>query len=111
MREDTQTKIQRIVKQHAAFRTKITSHPALRRVQQTGTIIALEFATPEGTSYFNDLRDKLYYFFLERGILLRPLGNVIYILPPYCMTETQLEEVYLAIEESLQIISTSATPA
>lgn len=109
-REATQTNIQRIVKQHAAFRTKITSHPALRRVQQTGTIIALEFATPEGTSYFNDLRDKLYYFFLERGILLRPLGNVIYILPPYCMTEMQLEEVYLAIEESLKMISTPATP-
>lgn len=110
-RASTQASIQRIVKQHAAFRAKIIAHPALRRVQQTGTIIAMEFATPEGTSYFNNLRDKLYYFFLERGILLRPLGNVIYILPPYCMTEEQLEEVYLAIEECLEMIPTIATTA
>lgn len=109
--ESTQAAIHRIAAQHAAFLGKISKHPTLRRVQQTGTIIALEFATPEGTSYFNNLRDKLYYFFLERGILLRPLGNVIYILPPYCMTKTQLEEVYLAIEDSLQMISTEAIPA
>jgi len=110
-RASTQAAIQRIIEQHTGFLNKIISHPALRRVQQTGTIIALEFATPEGTSYFNDLRDRLYYFFLERGILLRPLGNVIYILPPYCMTEMQLNEVYLAIEESLAMISTAATTA
>ena len=103
--EACQSDIQRIVQQHAAFSEKISGHPALLRVTQTGTILAIEFTTPEATSYFNQLRDKLYYFFLEKNILLRPLGNVIYILPPYCMTNEQLAEVYTAIEESLVMVS------
>ncbi|MHB1179884.1 MAG: aminotransferase class III-fold pyridoxal phosphate-dependent enzyme, partial [Daejeonella sp.] len=70
-------------------------------VRHTGTILALEWKTEEGTSYFNNLRDNLYNFFLEEGIILRPLGNIIYILPPYCITDEQLDYIYLKIEEAL----------
>ncbi|MEL7251649.1 MAG: adenosylmethionine--8-amino-7-oxononanoate transaminase [Bacteroidota bacterium] len=104
--EACQADIQRIVQQHQTFQEKISGHPALVRVEQTGTILAIEFATPSATSYFNQLRDKLYYFFLKRDILLRPLGNVIYILPPYCMTSEELTRVYNAIEDSLVMVST-----
>ncbi|MEL6971447.1 MAG: aminotransferase class III-fold pyridoxal phosphate-dependent enzyme, partial [Bacteroidota bacterium] len=104
--EACQADIQRIVQQHQVFQEKIGGHPALVRVEQTGTILAIEFATPSATSYFNQLRDKLYYFFLKRDILLRPLGNVIYILPPYCMTSEELTRVYNAIEDSLVMVST-----
>ena len=104
--EESKANIRRINEQHASFRERLKGHPALQRVQQTGTILALEFTTPDDTSYFNDLRDKLYYFFLDRKILLRPLGNVIYILPPYCITNEQLASVYSAIEESLTLVST-----
>jgi adenosylmethionine-8-amino-7-oxononanoate aminotransferase len=96
-----QQNIARIVQQHSLFREKLRGHPALVRIDQRGTILALEFATGEGTSYFNNLRDKLYHFFLEKGLLLRPLGNVIYILPPYCISNEQLAQVYAAIEECL----------
>ena len=50
-----------------------------------GTILAIEIYTGEGTSYFNNIRDVAYQFFIEKGILIRPLGNVIYLLPPYCI--------------------------
>lgn len=99
--EETQANIQRICDQHAAFKERIESHPALLKIRQRGTILALEFKTGEATSYFNNLRDQLYYFFLERGVLLRPLGNVIYILPPYVIKDNQLSKVYNVIEAAL----------
>ncbi|TIW31203.1 MAG: aminotransferase class III-fold pyridoxal phosphate-dependent enzyme, partial [Mesorhizobium sp.] len=43
---------------------------------------------------------KLRAFFLERGLLVRPLGNVLYLLPPYCITGNELDGLYDAIEEA-----------
>jgi len=97
--EDCQQQMQVIQDCHAGFKTKIAAHPRIKEARQRGTILAIEFETGEETSYFNKLRDRLYYFFLERGILLRPLGNVIYIMPPYCMSKENLEKVYDAIWE------------
>src|SRR5690606_18137104 len=97
--EDSQQNIQRIVKSHQNFKKKLIAHPRIQEIRQTGTILAIEFKTSEETSYFNNVRDQLYSYFIERGVLLRPLGNVIYILPPYCITQEQLEQVYRVIEE------------
>lgn len=99
--DDCQADIQRIMQAHAVFKAKIERHQAVREVRQTGTILAVEFESTEATSYFNNLRDTLYNFFLEQGVLLRPLGNVIYILPPYCITDAELQKVYAAIEAAL----------
>jgi adenosylmethionine-8-amino-7-oxononanoate aminotransferase len=93
--------IEMIVDAHKVFFNKIKGNYLLKEVRQTGTILALEFKTNESTSYFNSLRDELYAYFLERDILLRPLGNVLYILPPYCIKKEELEIVYKAIEEFL----------
>ncbi len=68
-----------------------------------GTILAIEVQTAEGTSYFNNIRDIAYQFFIEKGILIRPLGNVIYLLPPYCISEEDLKYIYGCIEEFLDI--------
>ncbi len=92
----------RIEARHDSFQQRVKDHPAITEVRRTGTILALEFRTPEQTSYFNSLRDELYRFFLERQVLLRPLGNVIYILPPYCISMEQLEQVYGAVEAALE---------
>ncbi len=43
----------------------------------------------------------MYDFFIGQGVLLRPLGNTVYILPPYCITDSQLDAVYAAIEAML----------
>lgn len=93
--------VERIAARHAAFRTRIADHPTVKEVRQRGTILAVEFSTGARSSYFNEIRDQLYAFFLERGVLLRPLGNLIYLLPPYCVTDEQLATVYSAIEEAL----------
>lgn len=102
--EACQQDIARIVKSHETFKVQLEGHPKLIDVRQRGTILAIEFATPETSGYFNNIRDKLYYFFLENGVLLRPLGNVIYILPPYCITDAELDKVYGLILACLEEI-------
>ena len=64
----------------------------------------MEWETGSDTSYFSSLRDKLYQYFLDAGIILRPLGNVLYILPPYCITDDQLNYIYSEIESALDEI-------
>jgi adenosylmethionine-8-amino-7-oxononanoate aminotransferase len=102
LKPESMGNIQRISSQHTKFRDKIQHHSKLKDVRQTGTILALEWKTEAGTSYFNDLRDKLYNFLLEQGIILRPLGNIIYILPPYCISNDELAYIYRKIEEALE---------
>ncbi|OCX53964.1 adenosylmethionine--8-amino-7-oxononanoate transaminase [Mucilaginibacter sp. PPCGB 2223] len=101
MQPETMANIKRIVASHVAFGKKIKDHPKVKDVRQTGIIIAIEWETGAGTSYFSTLRDKLYQYFLDAGIILRPLGNVLYILPPYCISNEQLGYIYGKIEEAL----------
>jgi len=97
----TQQNIDRITASHKQFALKIKDHPKIRTTRQTGTILAMEWETGTNTSYFSSLRDRLYQYFLEAGIILRPLGNIIYILPPYCITDEQLNYIYAKIESAL----------
>jgi len=99
--EKTFLNIARIEKQHAIFYEKIKNHPQLLDIRKLGTIIAFEIKTREHTHYLNSLSEKISTFFISKKIILRPLGNVIYILPPYCITDNQLQEVYEAIETFL----------
>ena len=101
---DFAERIARIATQHRQFAARLHAHPRVRDVRCCGTIVALEFETPEQTGYFNSLRDRLYAFFLSKGLLLRPLGNVIYVMPPYCVTAAELDLVYAAIEEALDVV-------
>lgn len=68
-------------------------------IRHLGTILALEWKTPQETHYHNSLRDRMYAFFLERGQLLRPFGNVLYIVPPYSAAVQDLEQTYSTILE------------
>jgi len=46
----------------------------------------------------------LYNFFIDKGVILRPVGNIVYILPPYIMTDEQLQKVYKTIEEAVEMV-------
>ncbi|AOR81224.1 adenosylmethionine--8-amino-7-oxononanoate transaminase [Novosphingobium resinovorum] len=67
-------------------------------VRQIGTIAALDIAATDA-GYMADIGPRLYRGFLARGVLVRPLGNTIYIMPPYCSTAGELDLVYDAIGE------------
>ncbi|MVN89673.1 adenosylmethionine--8-amino-7-oxononanoate transaminase [Mucilaginibacter aquatilis] len=101
---ETKENIARIESSHASFSNEVKHHPKVRTIRQTGTIVALEWETGNNTSYFSSLRDTLYQHFLQQGIILRPLGNVLYILPPYCITNEQLNYIYSAIKQALDTI-------
>lgn len=94
--------INRIARSHEEFMMKIEDNPVVKNVRTLGTILAIELQSKEGTSYDNALRKKIYPFFVDRGVLLRPLGNIIYIVPPYVITNDELKLVYSLIEEFLR---------
>jgi adenosylmethionine---8-amino-7-oxononanoate aminotransferase len=71
--------------------------------RQIGTIGAIELRAGDA-GYLSAMRPKLYQFFLERGVLLRPLGNVVYVLPPYVISPDELHRVYDVIQEAVQTL-------
>ncbi len=99
-----QDNIARIHQSHLAFEEKIKQHPRVTTTRVLGVVFALEIATDSQESYYGTLRNKLYDFFIENGIILRPVGNIVYILPPYIMTDEQLQKVYTTIEKVLEIV-------
>ncbi|HEY9048684.1 MAG TPA: adenosylmethionine--8-amino-7-oxononanoate transaminase [Ohtaekwangia sp.] len=102
--EECQQNIQRIASQHRAFASELLHHNAVATVRSLGTFLALEIKTDTKTSYENEIRKMIYPFFMERNVLLRPLGNIIYILPPYVITNEQLQEVYTVIRAFLDML-------
>lgn len=100
-----QQQIQQISARHAAFAQSIQQHIFIKEVRQRGTILAIELNTAENSSYFNSIQSAAYNYFMSNGIFLRPLGNIIYVMPPYCITEDELEKVYEVIKTSLDYLS------
>ncbi|MES2701369.1 MAG: adenosylmethionine--8-amino-7-oxononanoate transaminase [Bacteroidota bacterium] len=97
---------QRISDAHAAFAATTTGHACINDIRHLGTILAIEL-TSDSASYHSNMRDMLYKFFLDRGIIMRPLGNIIYILPPYCITTHELQTIYFAITELLHTLASA----
>lgn len=103
--EKCQAQIQSIATSHVAFAEKIRGHFFVKAVRQQGTILAIELLTEESSSYFNSIQSVACQYYLSRGVYLRPLGNVVYIMPPYCISKQELDTVYQVIEDSLQFLS------
>lgn len=101
MRQETFAAIQHISNRHFNFYTKIHTHPKIKAIRHKGTILAIEIKNDEETSYFNNIGQTAHEYFMERGVFLRPLGNVLYTLPPYCISDADLDEIYAALEEFL----------
>jgi adenosylmethionine-8-amino-7-oxononanoate aminotransferase len=99
IRKECQAQINLISSNHIRFIEKIKRNRNILNARSLGTILALELDNESGTSYFNTIRNKLYSFFINKNILLRPLGNILYFLPPYIIRQQELDIVYAAIEE------------
>ena len=108
LKPETQKNIRRITDQHSQFSQRLKEHESFENIRQTGTIIAWEIKTVYETSYFNAIGKVFYKEFLERGIIIRPLGNTMYLVPPYCITAEELDFVYKSIIEVAEKLT--ATP-
>lgn len=102
--EEIQQNIKQIHELHLQFQEKIKTHHKIKATRVLGVIFALEIKTDGRESYYGNLRNKLYNYFIDNGIILRPVGNIIYILPPYIMAKEQLSKVYQTIEKALEIV-------
>lgn len=99
---DIQQNIKRIEDEHRLFIHRNRQNPKMENLRTMGVILAFELKTTENTEYYGNLRNKLYDFFIENGIILRPVGNTIYILPPYIIENQQLTKIYKTIEKAVE---------
>lgn len=99
-REPVFERINTIAAIHRERLAAIGNHPAVGDVRSIGTMAAIELKADDA-GYTSSVRTKLYQFFLEAGLLLRPLGNIVYVLPPYVISRQELHYIHDKIAESL----------
>ncbi|MDI9339643.1 MAG: adenosylmethionine--8-amino-7-oxononanoate transaminase [Sediminibacterium sp.] len=86
--------IKRIGDRHLNAKRMLKQHPLFENVRVTGTILALDLKTDEVKHYLNAASEGVAQWFQREGILLRPLGNALYLIPPYCITDGELDYIY-----------------
>ena len=93
---EIQEGIRMIASEHLDFKKRMQAHPKVRDARCWGVVFAMELNV--NFSRYGNMRDRLFSHFMDRGIFLRPLGNTIYILPPYVISKEELHQIYRAIE-------------
>ncbi len=96
--ENTLEKVKWIHTQHFNFLERVGAMDSIASAGIIGSILAITLKSEERTGYINSMSEQISAYFLERKIILRPLGNVLYLLPPYCISESELATVYEAME-------------
>lgn len=92
-----------VQKMHDAHLEVLAMHAKVSRLRQCGTIIAFDINSGQN-SYHNNVGRVLQKICLEQGVYIRPLGNIVYLMPPYCITEEQLALSYQVIIQALDML-------
>ena len=100
-RKETWETIESIGNWNAEFAFELGELGCVENIRQQGTILAFEIKTGEGNTYFSDIKMQAYNHFLKDGILLRPLGNVIFVNPPYCIAKDEYQKIETSILDFL----------
>lgn len=87
--------------------TRFRNDPRFADIRLAGTIAAFDLRVARA-GYLAEIGPKLRAFFLGRDLLVRPLGNVVYLLPPYCVTAAELDRLYHAIDEAASLVKAAA---
>lgn len=95
--EDVRGRIADLSAHMASRLARIAEHPALENPRILGAIAAVDLKVGSDSGYLSEVAPALRAFFLERGLLLRPLGNTIYTMPPYCTSPLQIDQIFDAI--------------
>ena len=99
----------------AAARAAFADHPQVAEVRQCGTIVAVEFVRDRATREPYPWRERrhlhIYRHAIASGVLLRPLGNVIYFMPPYIVSDAEIERMVTVAREVLDRAVAAGTQA
>jgi adenosylmethionine-8-amino-7-oxononanoate aminotransferase len=101
--EPVDARIAALETEHARHLRRFEGDPRFSDVRQCGTIAALDLSVGS-RGYLAEAGPRLRKLFRERGMLIRPLGNVVYLMPPYCTTPEALSAAYDAIDEVSSIV-------
>lgn len=104
LKKSTLARIQQIETKHRAFVDTLPSTSHILNVRMRGTILALELVADD-KGYGSRFKERIYNYFLKKDILLRPLGNVLYLLPPYVISDEELNMIYDSIHSFLKELS------
>lgn len=99
--DEMQQNLQRINTSHLAFAEQLKQNSKVKNVRVLGVILAFEIIREGSEEYYGNFRNRLYNFFIEKGIILRPVGNIIYILPPYIISDKELRNIYDIVNEAV----------
>ena len=77
--------------------------PRFRNARTCGTIAAVDLMVSDA-GYLSEIGPRLRAFFLDRGMLIRPLGDVVYLMPPYCVTDAELDRLHDAVLEAPDVL-------
>ncbi len=97
-REPVMDRINSLAAMHKERLARFRGDRRFADVRQIGTIAALDIVAKDA-GYLADIGPRLYRGFLARGLLIRPLGNTVYLMPPYSTTASDLDQAYNAIDE------------
>ncbi len=97
--EPVRDRIAALANAHRRRLAALAEVPGVTNARQLGTIAAVDLPGGEG-GYLSDLSPRLLRFFRERDLLLRPLGTTVYVMPPYCIEDDDLDAIYAAIGEA-----------
>jgi len=86
---------------HLSHLIKFKKLPYIKKIRVSGTIAAFDLEIGNKKGYFNNIGKEIKSRAMEQGLFIRPLGNVIYLLPPLCITDDQLGKSYWAIRKIL----------
>ncbi|MCB0352376.1 MAG: adenosylmethionine--8-amino-7-oxononanoate transaminase [Bdellovibrionales bacterium] len=104
--QDCRRAREQIALRHQGFIESLRGDSAFERPRTCGVILAVNLISAQGDSgYLSSLRDQIYRLSISRGVLLRPLGNVVYILPPYCISESELDQCHDTIRAIGEMVS------
>ncbi|MEN9800413.1 MAG: hypothetical protein RL653_4110 [Pseudomonadota bacterium] len=88
--------------QHRKTLDVLAGHPRVKNPRVMGTVAALDLVVGEGEGYLANVGSQLARHARAQGVLLRPLGNVVYLMPPYGITEGQLQQAWDAVGSFLR---------
>ncbi|MDY3319551.1 adenosylmethionine--8-amino-7-oxononanoate transaminase [Riemerella anatipestifer] len=98
--DEMQGHIKRVHQSHLKFLKQLEGKK-VANIRVLGVILAFELEVDGKHDYYGDLRNRLYQFFIEQGVILRPVGNTIYVLPPYTISDESLNIIYQKILEGV----------